>query len=204
MDNIGGTMDNIQSAVDIKGGGIFNQAELFFDDLFLKKLPPLPAQIRDLLVKLAPFWAICMIAFAVLQIVFGSLAVLLGLLGTFLSIATLSGSSVIRSVLGIVQSIVGLALGALILIYLAKSLRSLFNYKDLGWQALFRAKMVSLIYAVFSWLMTILISVVSLSGLGAIMGIGSSIIMLPIWLILFGLSFYLLFQIKDRYARVNA
>jgi hypothetical protein len=204
MDNIGGTMDNIQSAVDIKGGGIFNQAELFFDDLFLKKLPPLPAQIRDLLVKLAPFWAICLIAFAVLQIVFGSLAVLLGLLGTFLSIATLSGSSVIRSVLGIVQSIAGLALGALILIYLAKSLRGLFNYKDVGWQALFRAKMVSLIYAVFSWLMTILISVVSLSGLGAIMGIGSSIILLPIWLILFGLGFYLLFQIKDRYVRVNS
>jgi len=204
MDNIGGTMDNIQSAIDVKGGGIFNQAELFFDDLFLKKLPPLPAQIRDLLVKLAPFWAICMIAFAVLQIVFGSLAVLLGLLGTFLSIATLSGSSVVRSVLGIVQSIVGLTLGALILIYLAKSLRGLFNYKDVGWQALFRAKMVSLIYAVVSWLMTILISVVSLSGLGAIMGIGSSIILLPIWLILFGLGFYLLFQIKDRYERVNA
>jgi len=197
-------MDNIQSAIDIKGGGVFNQAELFFDDLFLKKLPPLPAQIRDLLVKLAPFWAICMIAFAVLQIVFGSLAVLLGLLGTFLSIATLSGSSVIRSVLGIVQSIVGLALGAFILIYLAKSLRGLFNQKDVGWQALFRAKVVSLIYAVFSWLMTILISVVSLSGLGAIMGIGSSIILLPIWLILFGLGFYLLFQIKDRYMRVNA
>jgi hypothetical protein len=197
-------MDNIQSAIDIKGGGIFNQAELFFDDLFLKKLPPLPAQIRDLLVKLAPFWAICMIAFAVLQIVFGSLAVLLGLLGTFLSIATLSGSSVISSVLGIVRSIVGLALGALILIYLAKSLRGLFDHKDVGWQTLFRAKMVSLIYAVFSWLMTILISVVSLSGLGAIMGIGSSIITLPIWLILFGLGFYLLFQIKDRYARVNA
>src|SRR6266498_4152210 len=184
-------MDNIQSAIDIKGGGIFNQAELFFDDLFLKKLPPLPAQIRDLLVKLAPFWAICMIAFAVLQIVFGSLAVLLGLLGTFLSIATLSGSSVISSVLGIVESIVGLALGALILIYLAKSLRGLFNHKDVGWQALFRAEMVSLI------------SAVSLSGLGAIMGIGSSIVLLPIWLILFGLGFYLLFQIKDRYARVN-
>ena len=204
MDNIGGTMDNIQSAIDIKGGGVFNQAELFFDDLFLKKLPPLPAQIRDLLVKLAPFWAICMIAFAVLQIVFGSLAVLLGLLGTLLSIATLSGSSVIRSVLGIVQSIAGLALGALILIYLAKSLKGLFSQKDVGWQSLFRAKVVSLFYAVFSWLMTILISVVSLSGLGAIMGIGSSIIMLPIWLILFGLGFYLLFQIKDRYACVNA
>ena len=204
MDNIGGSMDNIQSAIDIKGGGIFNQAELFFDDLFLKKLPPLPAQVRDLLVKLAPFWAICMIAFAVLQIIFGSLAVLLGLLGTFLSIATLSGSSVISSVLGIVRSTVGLALGALILIYLARSLRGLFNHKDVGWQALFRAEMVSLLYAVFSWLMTILISVVSLSGLGAIMGIGSSIILLPIWLILFGLGFYLLFQIKDRYARVNA
>jgi hypothetical protein len=204
MDNIGGTMENIQSAIDIKGGGVFNQAELFFDDLFLKKLPPLPAQIRDLLVKLAPFWAICMIAFAVLQIVFGSLAVLLGLLGTLLSIATLSGSSVIRSVLGIVQSIAGLAIGALILIYLAKSLKGLFSQKDVGWQSLFRAKVVSLFYAVFSWLMTILISVVSLSGLGAIMGIGSSIIMLPIWLILFGLGFYLLFQIKDRYARVNA
>jgi hypothetical protein len=197
-------MDNIQSAIDIKGGSIFNQAELFFDDLFLKKLPPLPPQVRDILVKLAPFWAICMIAFAVIQIVFGSLAVLLGLLGTFLSIATLSGSSVISSVLGVVQSIVGLALGALILIYLAKSLKGLFDHKDVGWRALFRAEVVSLAYTVFSWLMTILISVLSLSGLRAIMGIGSSIVMLPIWLILFGLGFYLLFQIKDRYARVNA
>ena len=204
MDNIGGMMDNIQSATDIKGGGVFNQAEIFFDDLFLKKLPPLPNNIRDILVKLAPFWAICMIVFASLSIIFGSLAVLLGLLGTVLSIATLSGSSVISSVMGMVESIVGLALGALILIYLAKSLRGLFNHKDVGWQALFRAKVVSLIYAVFSWLMTILISVVSLSGMGAIMGIGSSIILLPIWLILFGLGFYLLFQIKDRYARVNA
>ena len=193
-------MDNIQSAIDIKGGSLFNQAEVYFDDLFLKKLPPLPAQVRDILVKLAPFWAIVLIAFAVIQIVFGSLAVLFGLLGTLLSIATLSGSSVISSVLGVVQSIVGLALGALILMYLAKSLRGLFDQKAAGWQALFRAEMVSLAYSVFSWLMTFLISVVSFSGLGAIVGIGSSIIMLPIWLILFGLSFYLLFQIKDRYA----
>ena len=138
-------MDNIQSAIDSKGAGVFNQAELFFDDLFLKKLPPLPAQVRDILVKLAPFWAILLIAFAVIQIVFGSLAVLLGLLGTLLSIATLSGSSVISSVLGVVQSIVGLALGALILIYLARSLRGLFDRKAAGWQALFRAEVVSLI-----------------------------------------------------------
>jgi hypothetical protein len=197
-------VNNIQSTIDIKGGGIFNQAELFLDDLLLKKAPPLPAQIRDLLVKLAPFWAICMVAFAALQIVFGSLAVLLGLLGTFLSIATLSGSSVVGSVLGIVQSIVGLALGGIILIYLAKSLRSLFNREAVGWQALFRAEVVSLFYAAFSWVMTILISLMSLSGLGAIAGIGSSIILIPIWLILFGLGFYLLFQIKDSYVNVKA
>jgi hypothetical protein len=197
-------MNNIQSTIDIKGSGIFNQAELFFDDLFLKKVPPLPAQIRDLLVKLAPFWAICLIAFAALQIVFGSLAVLLGLLGTILSIATLSGSSVIGSVLGIVESIVGLALGAIILIYLAKSLRSLFNREAVGWQSLFRAEMVSLIYAAFSWVMTILISLISLRGLSAIAGIGSSIILIPVWLIFFGLGFYLLFQIKDSFVAVKA
>jgi hypothetical protein len=175
-------MNNIQSTIDIKGSGIFNQAELFFDDLFLKKVPPLPAQIRDLLVKLAPFWAICLIAFAALQIVFGSLAV----------------------VLGIVESIVGLALGAIILIYLAKSLRSLFNREAVGWQSLFRAEMVSLIYAAFSWVMTILISLISLRGLSAIAGIGSSIILIPVWLIFFGLGFYLLFQIKDSYVAVKA
>jgi hypothetical protein len=54
---------------------------------------------------------------------------------------------------------------------------------------------VSLIYAVFSWAVTILISVVSLSDLGAIVGIGSSIVTLQILLLLFGLGFYLLFQI---------
>jgi hypothetical protein len=197
-------MENIQGAIDMKGAGIFNQAERLFDDLFLKKLPPLPSQIRDLLVKLAPFWAILLMIFAALQIVFGSLAVLLGLLGTALSIATLSGSSVISSVLGIVQSIVGLALGAILLIYLAKSLSGLFNQKNVGWQSLFRAEVVSLIYWVFLWLMGILISMASFSATGAIMRIGASIISLPIGLILFGLGFYLLFQIKDRYASVNA
>jgi hypothetical protein len=199
MDNIGGRVDNIHSTIDSRSVGIFSQSEQFFDDLFLKKVPPLSAQIRELLAKLAPFWAICLLVFAVLQIVFGSLAVLIGLLGTFLSIATLSGSGAISSVLGIFQSIVGLALGAVILIYLAKSIRGLFNYKAAGWQALFRAELVWLIYAAFSWVMTILISITSLNGLGAIAGIGSSIVALPVWLIIFGVSFYLLFQIKGRY-----
>ncbi len=197
-------MENLQSAIDVKGEGIFKQAELFFDNLFLKKLPPLPDNVRDILVKLAPFWAILLIVFAALSIVFGSLSVLLGLLGTVLSIATLSGSSVISSVLGIVQTVVGLAFGGVILLYLAKSLKGLFTPTYVGWQFLFRAEVVWLAYAVFSWLITILISVVSLSGFGTIMGIGSAIIALPIQLIFFGLAYYLLFQIKHRYARVNA
>jgi hypothetical protein len=197
-------MDNIQSAIDMKGSGIFNQAEAFFDDLFLKKLPPLPDQFRDLLVKLAPFWAILLIVFAVISIVYGSLSVLLGFLGTVLSVVTLSGSSVISSVLGIVQSIVGLGFGAIILIYLAKSLKGLFTPTFVGWQSLFRAEMVWLAYGVFIWLMGLLISMVSLSGFGSILVIGSTIIWLPIQLIIFGLAFYLLFQIKARYLRVNA
>lgn len=197
-------MENIQRAIDVKGAGIFKQAELFFDDLFLKKLPPLPDNIRDILVKLAPFWAILLIVFAALSIVFGSLSVLLGLLGTVLSIATLSGSGVISSVIGIVQTVVGLAFGAVILLYLAKSLKGLFDQKDVGWQSLFRAEVVWLAYAVFSWLITILIAVVALGGLGTIMGIVSAIIFLPIQLVFFGLAYYLLFQIKHRYARVNA
>jgi hypothetical protein len=196
-------MDNIQSAIDSKGAGVFNQAELFFDDLFLKKLPPLSEQIRDLLVKLAPFWAILLIVFAVIQIVFGSLSALLSLVGTVLSIATLSGANMIGSVLGIVQAVVGLALGAVILIYLAKSLKGLFDHKNVGWQSLFRAEMVWAAYAVISGVMGALISVMSLSGMGAIMGIGAAIITLPIQLIFFGLAFYLLFQIKDRYMGVR-
>jgi hypothetical protein len=197
-------MDNIQSAIDSKGAGVFNQAELFFDDLFLKKLPPLPEQVRDILVKLAPFWAILLIVLAVIQIVFGSLSVLLGLLSTVLSIATLSGSSVLSSVLGIVQSVVGLALGAVILMYLAKAVKGLFDNKNVGWQSLFRAEMVWVAYAVFSVVVGAMISVMSLSGMGVIMGIGSAIIALPIQLIFFGLAFYLLFQIKYRYVGVNA
>ena len=196
-------MDNVQSAIDSKGAGVFNQAELFFDDLFLKKLPPLPEQIRDLLVKLAPFWAILLIVFAVIKIVFGSLLALLSLVGTVLSIITLSGSSVISSVLGIVQSVVEMALGAVILIYLAKAVKGLFDHNNVGWQSLFRAEMVWVAYAVFSLVIGALISVMSLSGMGAIMGIGSAIIALPILLIFFGLAFYLLFQIKARYVGVK-
>ena len=195
-------MEKIQGHLDIKGEGIFKQAEVFFDDLFLKKIPPLPEQFRDLLVTLAPFWAIVLIVIIVLRAVIGSLVVLLGLLGTALSVVTLSGSGTIRSVLVIVQAVVGLAFAAVILLYLAKSLRGLFDHKDAGWQALFRAKVVGLASMVFAWLMGLLISVVSASGLGAVAVIGASIIALPIWLIFFGLSFYLLFQIKDRYASV--
>src|SRR5215813_7949347 len=195
-------MEKIQGHLDIKGEGIFNQTEVFFDDLFLKKIPPLPEQFRDLLVTLAPFWAIVLIVFTVLRAVIGSLVVLLGLLGTVVSIATLSGSGTIRSVLAIVQTVVGLAFAAVILLYLAKSLRGLFDHKDAGWQALFRAKVVGLGSVVFAWLMGLLISVMSASGLGAVAVIGASIIAIPIWLIFFGLSFYLLFQIKGRYASV--
>jgi hypothetical protein len=195
-------MEKIQGHLDIKGEGIFNQAEVFFDDLFLKKIPPLPEQVRDLLVTLAPFWAIVLIVIIVLRAVIGSLVVLLGLLGTALSVVTLSGSGTIRSVLVIVQAVVGLAFAAVILLYLAKSLRGLFDHKDAGWQALFRAKVVGLGSAVFAWLMGLLISVVSASGLGAVAVIGASIIALPLWLIFFGVSFYLLFQIKGRYASV--
>jgi hypothetical protein len=195
-------MEEIQGPMDIKAEGIFNQAEIFFENLFLKKAPPLPAQFRDLLVTLAPFWAIVLIVFTVIRAVIGSLVVLLGLLGTVLSIATLSSSSAISSVLAIVQAVVGLAFAAVILLYLAKSLRGLFDHKDTGWRALFRAKVVGLGYAVFAWLMGLLISLVSFSGLGTIFGLGASIIALPIQLIFFGLAFYLLFQIKDRYASV--
>jgi len=195
-------MEKIQGHLDIKGEGIFKQAEVFFDDLFLKKIPPLPEQFRDLLVTLAPFWAIVLIVFTVLRAIIGSLVVLLGLLGTVVSLATLSGSGAISNVLAIVQTVVGLAFAAVILLYLAKSLRGLFDHKDAGWQALFRAKVVGLGYAVFAWLMGLLISVVSFSGLGTIFGLGATIIALPIQLIFFGLAFYLLFQIKDRYASV--
>jgi len=195
-------MEKIQGHLDIKGEGIFKQAEVFFDDLFLKKIPPLPEQFRDLLVTLAPFWAIVLIVFTVLRAVIGSLVVLLGLLGTVVSLATLSGSGAISNVLAIVQTVVGLAFAAVILLYLAKSLRGLFDHKDAGWQALFRAKVVGLGSVVFAWLMGLLISVVSASGLGAVAVIGASIVALPIWLIFFGLSFYLLFQIKGRYASV--
>jgi hypothetical protein len=195
-------MEKIQGQLDIKGEGIFNQAEVFFDDLFLKKIPPLPEQFRDLLVTLAPFWAIVLIVIIVLRAVIGSLVVLLGLLGTVDSLATLSGSGAISNVLVIVQTVVGLAFAAVILLYLVKSLRGLFDHKDAGWQALFRAKVVGLGSLVFAWLIGLLISVVSASGLGAIVGIGSSIIFLPILLIFVGLSFYLLFQIKGRYTSV--
>ena len=63
--------------------------------------------------------------------------------------------------------------------------------------------MVYVVYAVFSVVVGALISVMSLSGMPAIMGIGSAIIALPIQLIFFGLGFYLLFQIKYRYVGVK-
>ncbi|MBO0862287.1 MAG: hypothetical protein J2P21_28080 [Chloracidobacterium sp.] len=73
-------MEKIQGRLDIKGECLFNQAEVFFGNLFLKKSPPLPEQFRDLLVTLATFWAIVLIIFAMLRAIIGSLIVLMGLL----------------------------------------------------------------------------------------------------------------------------
>jgi hypothetical protein len=82
--------------------------------------------------------------------------------------------------------------------------KGLFDHKNVGWQSLFRAEMVWVVYSVFSVVIGALASVMSLSGMGAIMGIGGAILALPIQLIFFGLAFYLLFQIKYRYVGVNA
>ncbi|HEU0184909.1 MAG TPA: hypothetical protein VFS27_06305 [Blastocatellia bacterium] len=196
-------MENIQNAIDVKGEGIFKQAELFFDDLFLKKLPPLPDNIRDLLVKLAPFWAILLIVLAAFSILLSSLSALFTAFGAVLSIATLSGSGLISSVLSLVNTIIGLGLGAIILLYLAKSLKGLFNPAYVGWQSLFRAEVVWVAYSVIAWLFGLLI-LVTLSGFSAILGVFVTIISLAIQLIIFGAAFYLLFQIKGRYARLNA
>jgi hypothetical protein len=191
-------MGNIQSAVDVKGAGIFNQTEVFCNDLFLKKLPPLPEQFRDLLFKLAPFWAIVLIILAALSILFSSLSALFTAFGAVLSIATLSGSSLISSLLSLVQTIIGLGLGAVILLYLAKSLKGLFNPVYAGWQSLFRAEVVWVAYSVIASLFGALL-LVTLSGFGAIFGILTTIISLAIQLIVFGVAFYLLFQIKSKY-----
>jgi hypothetical protein len=196
-------MENIQSAIDMKGGSLFNQAEAFCDDLFLKKLPPLPEQFRDLLFKLAPFWAILMIVLAALSILFSSLSALFTAFGAVLSIATLSGSSLISSILSLVQTIIGLGLGAVILLYLAKSLKGLFKPVYVGWQSLFRAEAVWVAYSVIAWLFGLLILVAS-SGFGAILGAFFTIISLAIQLIIFGVSFYLLFQIKNKYLGARA
>jgi hypothetical protein len=193
-------MENIQSAIDMKGAGLFNQAEAFCDDLFLKKLPPLPEQFRELLFKLAPFWAILLIVLAALSILLSSLSALFTAFGAILSIATLSGSGVIGSVLSLVNTIIGVGLGAVILLYLANSLKGLFNPAYAGWQSLFRAEVVWVAYSMVAWLFGLLI-LVALGGFSAILGIFTAIISLAIQLVVFGAAFYLLFQIKHRYAR---
>ncbi|HEY6400063.1 MAG TPA: hypothetical protein VI479_01560, partial [Blastocatellia bacterium] len=119
--------------------------------------------------------------------------------GAILSIATLSGSGLISSVLSLVSTIIGLGLGAVILLYLAKALKGLFNPAYAGWQSLFRAEVVWVAYSVVAWVFGLLI-LVTLGGFSAILGIFTAMISLAIQLIIFGAAFYLLFQIKYRYA----
>jgi hypothetical protein len=192
-------MDNIQRSIGTQGSGVFNQAESLFDDLFIRKAPPLPASVKDLLVKLAPFWAILLIVLGVIGIILSSLSALFNVLGTLLSLASLSGSGVISSVLGLVQTVVGLILGGIILLFLFKSLNGLFNARAAGWRGLFQAQVVSVIYSVFAWVMGILTTVFVSSSFGLVAAIGGSILMIPVWLIFVGIGFYLLFQVKDRY-----
>jgi hypothetical protein len=90
-------------------------------------------------------------------------------------------------------------LGLMHPVYLLESLSGLFNKQAAEWRFLFRAKVVSLIYGAFSWVMGMLTALLSFDGFTTIAGIGFTILLIPVWVIFFALGFYLLFQVKSRY-----
>lgn len=146
-----------------------DQLITMLEELFAKA-PALPANVREVLVKIAPWFALI---FGVLGIL-GSLMATMALLGAsamVASVATVSmGAAGYYSILAIVALVVGLISSALMLL----AYPGLKANKMAGWRYLFFSEVVSLVSAV-----------VSLNLLGLVIG---GVI-----------GFYLLFQVKSYY-----
>ena len=136
------------------------------------KLPALPANVREVLVKIAPWFALI---FGVLGIL-GGLMGLMALLGASAMVASMGVPMAMDpslgyySVLGIVALVIGLVSSALMLL----AYPGLKAGKMAGWRYLFYSEVVSL-----------LASVVTLNLVGLVIGAL--------------IGFYLLFQIKSHY-----
>ncbi len=192
-------MQNIERTVVTQAGPFFQQAEAFCEDLFLRKAPPLPEKAKDVLVAATPFLAILALIVTAFGVVISPLLALLGVLGAFLSVLTLSGSGVASSLIGIVSSLMSLALGLVILYYLTTSLTGLFNRRLEGWDKLFHANVLDVVYTALSLGFGILGALFSDRGFGTVFSIGASLLSGAFSAVLLALIFYFTFQIREKY-----
>jgi hypothetical protein len=192
-------MENIERTVTAQAGPLFKQVEAFCEDIFLRKVPPLPEKAKDLLVTITPFLAILSLIFTAFSVVLWPLLALLGVLATFLSALTLSGSGVVGSLIGIASSLIGLVLGLAILFYLATAISGLFNRRLSGWYKLFRARVLSVAHLVISLALEIVGQAFSEPGVSTVLGIGATLTGAAFSALIAALSFYCLFQIREKY-----
>jgi hypothetical protein len=110
------------------------------EPIFTKQLPSFPDNVKDLLVKIAPFLAIISVVFGVLGVGFGAL---------FSPFVWFSGSLIYG--IGMVFLIIMVALEGL-------AIPGLFAQKKDGWKYMYFAQFVSVIYSLCmgSWISGIL------------------------------------------------
>ena len=139
----------------------FKKLDGFLEDLFLKKLPPLPKNARELITKALP-WLVLIL---VLTAIPGTLAALgLGAIATPFWI--LGGG---RNFIWMIAFLLSLAQ----IVLMAMALPALFSNGKKGWQFLFYSSLLSLLSSLLF---------VSLGNL-----------------VIVGISFYLLYQVKSSY-----
>lgn len=128
-----------------------NKLEVTLNEYFGKQAPQLPENIKEIIVKLAPYLVIISVIFAI-----PALLVLLGLNGFATAIAPMGGVSSVASV-------PGMWLGTLLLIpsivLEAMAIPGLFARKAVAWKYMFWSQLISVIA-----------SVLSLNLVGAIIG----------------------------------
>ncbi|OGE00825.1 MAG: hypothetical protein A2860_01105 [Candidatus Levybacteria bacterium RIFCSPHIGHO2_01_FULL_37_33] len=122
---------------DANGKNVMTQLENMLDEYFGKKAPALPQNIKEIIVKIAPYLVIISLIFTIPAILalFG-----LGSLATIL--APLGGA---RSVAGVPTMWIGILLLIPAVILEAMAVPGLFSRKIVAWRYMFWAQLISII-----------------------------------------------------------
>ena len=122
---------------DANGKNVMTQLEGTLDEYFGKKAPALPQNIKEIIVKIAPYLVIISVIFTVPAIL-----LLLGLGGLASTIAPVGGA---RAVASLPMMWIGILLLIPVILLEVMAIPGLFSRKITAWRYVFWAQLISII-----------------------------------------------------------